>query len=118
MIAPKGIKVNDDGTLSLEKDTNSNREWLGRNAIKISENVWVPEKSTISKALSLVNALTSGGVDDATFEKRKGTCLGCPALKSMDDRIYCGACGCPQNSISELNYKLKLRRSVCPMKKW
>jgi hypothetical protein len=72
----------------------------------------------IKKAISFVQAVTSGKVDEATFQSRRLKCLGpepCPKVRQRPHGNYCGACGCGERAISELDVKLRFKKVTCPL---
>lgn len=56
-------------------------------------------------------------VSTILLEERMGTCFACEVADPDATGIYCGACGCPKWSASELNVKNGRRLHNCPLGK-
>lgn len=110
---------------------------------------WLSVKGTWEKAASFLESAKSRGsiatlkdvlsiesskgnrVDEATYAQRRLSCFGdktkgigeCPSLKRKNGMTFCGACGCGQNKLAELNEvddkynKLHYPYLECPLKR-
>ena len=60
--------------------------------------------------------VTGGRCTADIYNKRKRICKSnkCGFLKKNKGNIFCGACGCPQWSMAELNNKLWFAKLRCP----
>jgi len=66
----------------------------------------------------MARTVLSGHADDDTYQQRLAICQGCEHLQRDGDKLYCGACGCPQWSMSELPRKLRFAGLRCPKGKF
>lgn len=71
-----------------------------------------------SMAFGCADALTGGRCPPEVTEARLAICRVCEKLKTDDNKMYCGACGCPKWKLSELSTKLTFARLNCPLRKW
>jgi len=53
-----------------------------------------------------------------THQLRKAECFDCDRIVTKERGIYCGACGCPQNYLSDLRTKWRIQDVKCPLNKW
>lgn len=76
----------------------------------------------VRKAVPIItDYLIHGGVPEEIFAARLDLCRACDSrLVDGDDgdKEYCGACGCPKWSGSELSTKLRMPKLSCPLKKF
>lgn len=96
-----------------------------------SRNEWAKVKPTWQKALSFVRAITSkvtSSLSAEDYEKRLISCHGikadgtvvgapCRMRRSRNDQHWCGACGCGETALAELDHKLKYPFLECPLGK-
>jgi len=67
------------------------------------------------KAREFLKVVSGPKVEDEVFAARMATCSECPAVKRVDERLYCGACGCTNWRLAELTRKLRYARLKCPL---
>ena len=79
---------------------------------------WIPKDGPIKKIKSFVETMTSPPVDIVEYYKRLNICTACPKLVKVEDKKYCGACGCGRTPFSELHTKLKREKAKCPLRKF
>lgn len=86
--------------------------------------VTASEPSLIGKAvlwaMAEVSQMVNGKLDDAQYQGRIDACQSCDALDAREAPLvgYCKACGCGQNSRSELTVKGRMPGATCPKNKW
>lgn len=79
---------------------------------------WVIDgQSIVGKAKSFVKAVTSGRATDEAIAERSAQCNACDKLVRVDDKRYCGACGCGRTRFAELATKLAFANVTCPLGK-
>ncbi len=67
------------------------------------------------KAMQFLKVTSGPTVVHSVFEARLSRCRhGCPHLKTVAGRFYCGACGCDKWRLAELRTKLWWARVECP----
>lgn len=81
---------------------------------------WLSKKPTlVEKTKEFVKTVTSGYVDDATYQTRLASCMGCPALVKNKKGSFCGGCSCGTWQLARLDGstlpKLKWKRLRCPL---
>jgi hypothetical protein len=85
----------------------------------ISKALW---KSLQSKLKSLMKAIISfareGDVALVLHDEREIECRMCEELTRTDFGLFCGACDCPQNPLSDLRTKWRMPAGKCPLSKW
>jgi len=68
-----------------------------------------------------VKTIVSGFVNDETYEKRKASCLSCPALIKNKKGMYCGGCRCGTWPLAQLDGtflpKLRYWSTKCPLQR-
>lgn len=73
----------------------------------------------VRKAVPIItDYILHGGVSEETFASRMEICRACDSRLVDGDKQYCGACGCPKWSGSELSTKLRMPKLSCPLKKF
>jgi hypothetical protein len=72
----------------------------------------------ISKVKSFVKAVTGPKASEEVFAARMSICRECEHLKTANEKLYCGACGCGRWRIAELSKKLRFANLECPKGKW
>ena len=82
------------------------------------ERRWIPKQKIFQKAKTAITTMTSPPVDVVEYYKRLNLCNACPKLVKVDDKKYCGACGCGRTPFSELHAKLKREKAKCPLRKF
>lgn len=80
----------------------------------------VPNRGAVSLAFEFVKTVTSGIVDDETLERRKQSCLACPAMaKDTQGNLFCAACSCGRWQLARLDGtflpKLGWKGTKCPL---
>lgn len=74
-----------------------------------------PEPSAWTKVKSFWQTTTSGQATEETIKLRNESCNTCPKLVRKSDKRYCGACGCGEWKLSELDTKLSFKVLPCPL---
>lgn len=75
-------------------------------------------QQAIKAAPIITDYIIHGGVPEEIFAARLDLCRACDSRLVDGDKEYCGACGCPKWSGSELSTKLRMPRLSCPLKKF
>lgn len=83
---------------------------------------WSDEKPSILKdAISFIRTVTSGFASPDIVEKRKNSCIQCPALLRTQKGLFCGGCNCGTWQLAALDGsylpKLSWAGTTCPLQR-
>lgn len=67
-----------------------------------------------AKGLHFTAAMLSTPAPDEVVAQRRAECSKCPARIVERRGEFCGECGCPRTSLSELSSKLRRGKVHCP----
>ena len=77
----------------------------------------IPKITMVKKVVDFTKIVLSGRCSDLEYTKRKQACASCSKLKIVEQKWYCGACGCPKWKLAELGTKLRFKNLPCPLGK-
>lgn len=87
---------------------------VGR-AVRAVARVIAPEK-----VQRFIDAVTGPACSEEEYDSRLAICRAntCGQLRARENRLYCGACGCPNWHLAELHVKLRFADLECPLGLW
>lgn len=113
------VKYLPNGDIVLECPNPTLEAVLDREHTRVpGELRWIPKQNIFVKAKAAISTMTSPIVDIVEYYRRLNICNACPKLIQVEDKKYCGACGCGRTPFSELHSKLKRERARCPLRKF
>lgn len=71
----------------------------------------------VARVADFARAVTSGRASDDVIAARNAQCDACDKLVRVDEKRYCGACGCGRTPWAELSTKLAFAHVKCPLGK-
>ena len=76
----------------------------------------IQEGTFWGRVRNFLSAVTGPRVSADVFQRRLRACTSnaCGHLRTHEDKVYCGACGCPRWKLAELHTKLWFGQLECP----
>lgn len=115
------VRQGPKGTIFIDRGDPALEEQLDAKFVRIPGLLqWKIPGEWTDDLLSFGAAISSGRVDEVTFEHRKAQCLTCPLMQQdASGTMYCNGCRCGRWILSRLDgsfaSKLGWKRFQCPM---